>query len=151
LVVGILALSATSPSRGVTIFAWGATATIGLGLLVVALNTDPAYFIVLGTVLSPFSGNWDAMGIPSFVSPNRWLVVIGIAAVVLEAYGDPATRWRVAAVDWLLVATGTFAILSAVVVGSIWSSTAVFSEPTPQARALIREAGVELPETWHPR
>jgi putative inorganic carbon (hco3(-)) transporter len=54
-------------------------------------RVDPAYTLSLAIVLSPLAGNWQQLGIPGVLAPDRLLLTAGIAQVLLRA---PAIRDR---------------------------------------------------------
>jgi len=85
-----------------------------------AWHTDPAVALSLGVVLSVFAGNWGEVGIPGQLAPDRLLLVAGIAAVLLRG---PAMRdrapLRVEPVHWLLFAVSLYAIVSAILAGTL--------------------------------
>jgi putative inorganic carbon (HCO3(-)) transporter len=62
----------------------GAACAIGLAACVV-WHLDPAYTLSLGLFLSPIAGNWQQLGIPGPLSPDRLLVIGGIGQVLLRA------------------------------------------------------------------
>jgi putative inorganic carbon (hco3(-)) transporter len=85
-----------------------------------AWHTDPAVALSLGVVLSVFAGNWDQVGIPGQLAPDRLLLVAGIATVLLRG---PAMRdrapLRIEPVHWLTFAVALYAIVSAILAGTL--------------------------------
>jgi putative inorganic carbon (HCO3(-)) transporter len=74
-----------------------------IGVLVVpavaylALTVDPAVTLTLGVFLTPFAGNWQQLGIPGALAPDRLLIASTIVIVVLRAVtgrGPPLPRPR---------------------------------------------------------
>jgi putative inorganic carbon (HCO3(-)) transporter len=62
-----------------------------------ALAVDPAVTLTLGVVLTPFAGNWQQLGIPGVLAPDRLLIAVTIVLVVLRAAigrGEPLPRVR---------------------------------------------------------
>ena len=62
-----------------------------------ALTIDPAVTLTLGVVLTPFAGNWQQLGIPGVLAPDRLLIAATIVLVVLRAAtgrGAPLPRAR---------------------------------------------------------
>ena len=62
-----------------------------------ALTVDPAVTLTLGVVLTPFAGNWQQLGIPGILAPDRLLIAATIVLVVLRAAigrGEPLPRPR---------------------------------------------------------
>lgn len=118
--LGLLALLALDPGQ------------VGLGLAVVAgvavavavayavWHVDPAWTLTGALLLSAFSGHWGAFGVPAFVAPDRFLLVAGIAVLLLRG---PAARdrppLRIRPVHWLLAATVLYAVGSAIAVETI--------------------------------
>lgn len=66
----------------VTLLLMGALAVVSAAWLVWRL--DPAYTLSAAFVLSPFAGNWSYMGLPGGVDPDRILLVVGIAQVLVR-------------------------------------------------------------------
>jgi putative inorganic carbon (HCO3(-)) transporter len=85
-----------------------------------AWTMDPAYTLSAAIFLTPLAGNWPQLGVPGPLSPDRILFIGGIAAVLLRA---PAIRDRpalkVGPEHWLLGLALAYALISAVIVGSI--------------------------------
>ena len=62
-----------------------------------ALTVDPAVTLTLGVVLTPFAGNWQQLGIPGVLAPDRLLIAATIVLVVVQAAtgrGEPLPRLR---------------------------------------------------------
>ncbi|HYI38579.1 MAG TPA: O-antigen ligase family protein [Thermoleophilaceae bacterium] len=105
-------LGPLSPARGPII---GVALLVGGAYLV--WHVHPAWTLSAGICLSVVAGNWENLGIPGFLAPDRWLLVGGVAAVLFRA---PPIRdrppLRFGAVHWVMVLTvvwmwgeGTFA------------------------------------------
>lgn len=83
-------------------------------------RVDPAWTISVALVLSVFSGQWDAMGLPAFVTPDRFLLAAGIGVLLLRGPGAadrPPLRWRTGYT--LLAAATAFAVASALASGTL--------------------------------
>jgi putative inorganic carbon (HCO3(-)) transporter len=62
-----------------------------------ALALDPAIMLTLAVVLTPFAGNWQQLGIPGVLAPDRLLIAATIVLVVVRAAtgrGEPLPRPR---------------------------------------------------------
>jgi O-antigen ligase len=68
----------------------GGAGALGVAAYIV-WHLDPAYTLSLGVFLSPIASNWQQLGIPGPLSPDRLLLIAGIAQVLLRA---PAMRDR---------------------------------------------------------
>ena len=92
-----------------------------------AWHAEPAYILCGAVLLAPLNGHWSAVGIPSWASFDRLLLVVGIATVLLRA---PAVRdrprLRMTPVHWLMVAAGAWAIASAAAGGTLLFRGPVF-------------------------
>jgi putative inorganic carbon (hco3(-)) transporter len=92
------------------VFGAGAVAAAFLARVV-----DPAWTFSLGLLLSPFAGHWGKMGLPSLVSPDRLLFLVGFV-VIFTRYRS-LLRWR--PVYWLMAMTIAFALGSAAWAGTL--------------------------------
>ena len=79
-----------------------------------AWNAAPHYIFTFAIVSAPFAGNWQQLGIPGPLAPERLLLAAGILTVVLRG---PAMRdrpqLRFEAAHWALLATAVYATASA--------------------------------------
>jgi O-antigen ligase len=103
-------------------------AVVGLAALaVVAWHVDPAYLLIAALILSPFNNHWDALGLPRFVTPDRFLLVAALAAVLLRC---PPARDRppvpVRGVHALLALLLAWAVGSAIAAGTLTQSDGLF-------------------------
>ena len=81
-----------------------------------ALAIDPAVLLTLGVVLTPFAGNWQQLGIPGVLAPDRLLIASTIGLVFLRAVtgrGEPLPRPR--PVHYVLALAVLWAVGSALV------------------------------------
>jgi len=104
-----------------------AAALVGLPLAYLAFRTDPAYLFAGAIVLSPFSGNWEGIGIPGVLAADRLLLVVAILAVLARAVtkrDDPP--FRLAPAHWILALAAVYALLSAAIVGTLFERAAFF-------------------------
>ena len=97
-------LGPLAPARGLII---GLAVFTGGAYLVWTVH--PAWTLSAGICLSVAAGNWENLGIPGFLAPDRWLLVGGIAAVLFRA---PPIRdrppLRFGTVHWVMVLTVTW-------------------------------------------
>jgi putative inorganic carbon (HCO3(-)) transporter len=81
-----------------------------------ALAVDPAALLTLAVVLTPFAGNWQQLGIPGILAPDRLLIAATIVLVVFRAVtgrGDPLPQLR--PVHYVLALAVLWAVASALV------------------------------------
>lgn len=78
---------------------------------------DPAYVFTGAFILAPFSNNWEGVGVPGILAPDRILLIGAIATVLFRG---PAVRdrgpIRVEAVHWVMAAAIAYAVISALAV-----------------------------------
>jgi putative inorganic carbon (hco3(-)) transporter len=89
--------------------------------------THPAYVITGGLLLSTFSSNWGALGIPHGVAPDRYVLAAGIVGVLLRS--PPMrhrSRLRIEPIHWLLLASVVYVLGSAWSAGTLFQSDAAF-------------------------
>jgi len=110
LVGAAAALSRDDPADA---FILGAVAVAAAVAVLLLPRVEPAYPITAGIVLSVFSGNWGAMGIP--IGLDRPILLYGVAAVGVRLLPDAPNRLRlrVTWVHWLLAGVAIYAIGSA--------------------------------------
>ena len=80
----------------------------------------PSYTVSGAILLTPFAGNWPALGVPGPLSPDRLLLAGAIVAVLLRA--PPIAdrpRLQITAVHWVLVVAVLYALLSALAAGTL--------------------------------
>jgi O-antigen ligase len=102
-------------------------AVLGVGAALVVMWADPAWTLSAAVVLTIFSGNWQALGLPNNVTPDRFLLALSLLAVLARApatQGRPHLRLR--AVHWALGATAIYAIASAMVAGTLLNGVGGF-------------------------
>jgi putative inorganic carbon (HCO3(-)) transporter len=90
------------------------------GVAYLAWHAAPAWTLSAGLVLSVFSGNWDQMGFPAAVAPDRVVLGLGLLAIMLRAPGSrtrPPLYFR--PIHWVLLLAVCYATISAVAVGTI--------------------------------
>jgi putative inorganic carbon (hco3(-)) transporter len=103
-----------------------AVAAVALPLLAyVVFTVDPAWTLTAGILLSVFSSNWGAFGLPSGVAPDRLVLLAGVIALAIRT---PGARYRPLLrpepVHWVLLLAVLYALCSAVAAGTIDSSGA---------------------------
>ena len=90
-------------------------------LIYLALTVDPAAVLTLGVVLTPFAGNWQQLGIPGILAPDRLLIATTIVLVVVRAAtgrGEPLPRLQ--PVHFVLALAGLWAVGSALVAHTLF-------------------------------
>lgn len=81
-----------------------------------ALAIDAAAVLTLGVVLTPFAGNWQQLGIPGVLAPDRLLIAGAIVVVVFKAAtGRSAPLPRPQLVHFVLALAVLWAVASALV------------------------------------
>jgi O-antigen ligase len=83
-------------------------------------NAKPHHVFTLAIVVAPFASNWQQLGIPGPLAPERLLLAAGIATVLLRG---PASRDRPAlrfeTVHYVLALTALYALSSAFFAGTL--------------------------------
>jgi O-antigen ligase len=83
--VAVAVKAPTSPTSPLGAAALAVLVPVVLGCATyVAWLARPAYIFTAAVVLSPVAGNWEAVGIPGVLAPDRLLLVTGIAIVTLK-------------------------------------------------------------------
>jgi O-antigen ligase len=122
--IGVAILVLAEPSaadQASMVFAPVAALTAIVALAAVVWLVDPAYTFSAAIFLTPLAGNWQQIGVPGVLSPDRLLFVGAIVAVLLRAppvADRPALR--ITAAHWLLALAAVFALVSAFVAGTLF-------------------------------
>ena len=85
----------------------------------------PAWPLSIGLALTVFSGHWRDMGVP--VTLDRLLIAIGILLAVVGARRRDPYALRSRPVDWLLAVVALYAVVSAILVGTVDDHAARFA------------------------
>jgi putative inorganic carbon (hco3(-)) transporter len=118
----VAATIAASPNS-VEGFKLGAGLLGAVGLACVAVMARPAWTLSLGLALSVFNTHWSNMGVP--FSVDRVFLVAGVASVVVrEVRAGGWRRLRTEPVHWLLAVAALYAVVSAVLVGTVGDHSA---------------------------
>jgi O-antigen ligase len=93
----------------------------------IAWQLEPAYVFSGAIALSLFSGNWGNMGLPGGATPDRFLLFIGLVALLLRQ-GGAVNRppFKVEPAHWALVVVATYAVVSALVAGTLFGGDGFF-------------------------
>ena len=97
-----------------------------VGLAVVVWLVDPAYTLSAAIFLTPLAGNWQQLGVPGALSPDRLLFAGAIVAVLMRAppvAGRP--RLQTSGAHWLLALAVIFALGSAFFAGTLFERDAL--------------------------
>lgn len=114
--VGAAAHGTLAPTRFVLL----AAALAAGSICYLAWHLAPAYVFSASIALSVFAGNWEGLGLPGRVAPDRFLLLVGVAALALRAPGGGVRRLpRFRSAHWALVLTVLYAVGSALVVGTL--------------------------------
>jgi putative inorganic carbon (hco3(-)) transporter len=104
------------------------TAAIILGAQAAAaivFAVRPAWPVSLGLALTVFSGHWANMGVPFAL--DRLMLAAGIISTLVRARVRSADALRSRPVDWLLATVALYAVVSAVLAGTISDHGARFA------------------------
>ena len=119
-IAGFACLAAASMALSIETRSPLAAAPLGVLVLpavaYLARAVDPAAMLTLGVVLTPFAGNWQQLGIPGILAPDRLLIAATIVLVVVRAAtgrGEPLPRARL--VHFVLALAVLWAVVSALV------------------------------------
>jgi putative inorganic carbon (hco3(-)) transporter len=105
-------------------FERGLGVSAALAAILLSLAVRPAWPLSIGVALTVFSGHWDIMGIP--VAFDRVLIITAIVAALVRARqdGDPL---RTRPIDWALILVAAYAIVSALLAGTLDEHTPRFA------------------------
>ena len=99
----------------------------GVAALYLVWTLPPAVTLTAGVVLSPLAGNWRLLGIPGPMSPDRIILVAGVAAVLLRAPGArDLPRPRIRPTHVLLGVLVAYTVVSAAIAGTLSERPAFF-------------------------
>jgi putative inorganic carbon (hco3(-)) transporter len=98
--------------------ATGALAPLALLVLGAAIyivwHIEPRYTLTLALLATPFASNWQQLGIPGQLAPERLLLIAGVAVVLLRGPGiRDRPRLRLEWVHWSMVAVSLYVAASA--------------------------------------
>ena len=131
---GALAVSATA-GLCFALIAWLSTATadqassvypvavavvLAVALAVVVWLVEPAYTLSAAIFLTPLAGNWEQLGVPGALSPDRLLFAGAIVAVLMRA--PPVAdrpRLQISGAHWLLALAVVYTLASAFFAGTL--------------------------------
>ncbi len=108
-------------SMGLSIETRSPVALVPLALLAipaaayVALAVDPAVLLTLGVFLTPFAGNWQQLGLPGILAPDRLLIAATVGLVLLRAVTGRRPLPPLRPVHWVLALALLWAVGSALV------------------------------------
>jgi putative inorganic carbon (hco3(-)) transporter len=108
-------------------FSLALAAVAGIVLLILVMKVDPAWILTGGLVTTMFAGHWEELGLSTTASPHRVLLIAGLLAVMLRApraRDRPNIEFR--GVHFVLAAALAYAVISAIVAGTIERQTAYF-------------------------
>lgn len=97
------------------------------GIVYLCWHADPAWTLTVGLLLAVFLGNWDRMGVPAAFSPDRIVLLTGIAAVLFRGPGAAfRPKLRFTALHGLLLVAVLYAVGSAAFVGTLTERSSFF-------------------------
>ena len=106
-------------------FEYGFALLAAFCAIAIAFATRPAWPLSIGLALTIFSGHWVTMGVP--VAFDRVLIVTGVVSALLRARARDPDALRTRPIDWLLVALAVYALLSAILAGTLDEAEARFA------------------------
>jgi len=124
LAIGVLVLGYRDAPAASYLLLLGATALPAAAY--VAWHADPATLLSAGVALAIFSGNWRNVGLPELVAPDRLLIAMAIAALLLHASEARIRRpIELRPIHWLLAVTVAYVIASALLSGTFFDKGAL--------------------------
>ena len=122
---GIIGLLAHGSPK---LFVLGLLAATCLAVGYLAWYAQPAYTLCAALTLMVFSGNWQYMGLPSSVSPDRAMMVLAVVPLVLRAPGArDRPAFRLNRVHLGMIAFIVYLGLSAAWAGTLGDRDALFT------------------------
>lgn len=100
---------------------------VAAGVLVLAWRVDPAWTLSAALLLSVMNGRWGALGLPAFVPPDRLVLALGLAMLLVRAPGArdrPPIELR--SVHGVLAATACLAVGSAIAADTLALNDATY-------------------------
>jgi putative inorganic carbon (HCO3(-)) transporter len=117
--VGLLLVATrAAPQEGAAVAVVPALLIIVPAVAFFAWNIEPVWLLCAAIVLSPLAGNWPEVGIPGILAPDRLLLVIGIASVLVRSSALGDNPIRVGPIHSLMIVAVGFVATSAWVSGS---------------------------------
>lgn len=117
--VALLVILTLDPERGSQALYLVLVAAVLGSIVFLSWNAEPAWLLGGALILSCFNGNWDELGLPAYIAPDRLLLIGGLAALLLRA---PRIRDRprieLQPVHWVLGLTLLYVIGSALAAGT---------------------------------
>lgn len=114
------------PYKQVAFFLAVAIAVLG-GVVYLAWRADPAWTLTVGLMLSVFSGNWDTIGLPTILAPDRLILFTGVMGVLLRAPRSRLrARFQIEPVHYVLALVILYVLGSAAVAGTFFDRTSFF-------------------------
>jgi O-antigen ligase len=120
-VASLSLLPAATADDASTLFLPLAVVVAAIGLALVVWLVDPAYTLSAAIFLTPLAGNWEQLGIPGAVSPDRLLFAGAILAVLMRA-PPVADRppLKITGAHWVLALAAAYAVASAYFAGTLF-------------------------------
>ena len=107
-----VAVGASSAVDGFERFVWAII--IGIAV-VVALAVPPSWTISAALALSMFQSHWNLLG--ADIPVDRYALLLGIGSVLVREGRHRDGRLQTQPVDWLLIVTGLYALVSLILLG----------------------------------
>lgn len=83
-------------------------------------RTQPVVAFTLALLLAPLSGNWDGVGLPGILSPNRIVLAVAVVAVVMRAPPSRLRpRFRMHLMHVAMLGAGLYVVISAAASGTL--------------------------------
>ena len=128
-IVVVVALGAAAIANTPLIFFYVPLATLSAAgaLAFIAWRSDPTHLLCAALFLSPFSSNWQKLGLPGYAAPDRLLAIAAVAVVLLKG---PAVRsrprLRIGPVHRLMLLAVAYVAVSALLSGTLFDRPSFF-------------------------
>ena len=85
-------LSTARPDQASSVYPVAIAIVAAGAVAMVVWLIEPAYTLSAAIFLTPFAGNWEQLGVPGALSPDRLLFAGAIIAVLMRAPRSPTGR-----------------------------------------------------------
>ena len=113
-------LSTATADQASSVYPVAVAVVAAVALAVVVWLVEPAYTLSAAIFLTPFAGNWEQLGVPGALSPDRLLFAGAIVAVLMRA--PPVAdrpRLQISGAHWLLALAVVYTLASAFFAGTL--------------------------------
>ena len=113
-------LSTATADQASSVYPVAVAVVLAVALAVVVWLVEPAYTLSAAIFLTPLAGNWQQLGVPGSLSPDRLLFAGAIVAVLMRA--PPVAdrpRLQISGAHWLLALAVVYTLASAFFAGTL--------------------------------